>query len=361
MVPQDRRERIMTTHTLQLLGAARRAALSLCLWPLALAHGCVAEPAHAAPARARANVRVVQAERSQRPVLTELVGSVRAVRRSTVAAQISGTVAQIRVGLGSAVRAGEVLVRLSADEVDARLAQARALSALATPERDRASKLLQLGAISTARYDEAVSQWSVAQAREAEATAFADRILVRAPFAGLVSEKRVNVGDSAMPGQALLVLEAPDAFRFEAQLPESLARLGLSIGQTVPLRIDDLDHELTGTVCEIQPAADEATRTRLLKLDLPKHPALRSGQFGRLLLATGASNAVSIPAAALVRHGQLEGVFVVESGTARLRLVRTAREYADRIEIAAGLTGGEALVTSPDTALRDGQPVEVAP
>jgi membrane fusion protein, multidrug efflux system len=289
-----------------------------------------------------------------------LVGSVRAVRSTTIAALISGKVAEVRVGLGSSVRAGEVLVRLSAREIDARLEQARAMSALANPERDRAVNLRNQQAISAAHYDAAISQWNVAQARHAEAIAIADHAIVRAPFAGVVSAKLANVGDTAMPGQALLVLEAPGAFRFESRVPETIAAHELAIGKSLAVRLDGLDHDIAGTIAEIQPASDEATRTRLVKIDVPPMPGLRSGRFGRLLLASGVSDAVSVPAEALVRHGQLEGVFVVDSGSARLRLVRSARERDGRLEIASGLTGDENVVLHA-ADLIDGQPVEVAP
>lgn len=319
--------------------------------------GCAPEPARAvADVQPRA-VRVVQADRTESAVVTELVGSVRAVRSSSIASLISGTVATVRVGLGSSVRAGEVLLRLSAREIDARVEQARAMAALASPERDRAVHLRDQGAISTAQYDAVMSQWNIAQARQAEANAVAEHAIIRAPFSGVISAKLANVGDTAMPGQALLMLEAPGAFRFEARVPETL---GLSIGTSVSIRLDGRSDTITGTVAEIQPVADEATRTRLAKIDLPKLPGLRSGGFGRLLLATGARSAVSVPAQALIRQGQLEGVFVVDSGTARLRLVRSARERDGRLEIASGLAGNESIVLAA-ADLVDGQRVEVVP
>jgi RND family efflux transporter MFP subunit len=327
---------------------------------LAVTWGCAAEPARPIPVAAPRAVRTVRADRIQRPVVTEVVGTVRAARRATLAPLISGTVAEVRVGLGSAVRAGEVLVRLSAPEVHARVAQTRAVSALARRERDRAVRLIQQQAISAAQVDAAVSQWSLAEARQAEASTIADRTVVRAPFAGVITAKLASAGDTAMPGQPLLILEAPGALRFEARVPESAAdRLG--IGAALPVRLDGRDRDLEGTVAEIQPASDDATRTRLVKVDLPATPGIASGRFGRLLLATGTSRAVSVPAAAFVRHGQLEGVFVVDAGAARLRLVRAGRSFGDRLEIASGLSGDELVVLAGAGDLIDGQRVEVMP
>lgn len=327
---------------------------------LALLVGCSGEPPpRPASEKAPARVRVVQVERSSRPVITEVVGTVRAVRSATLAPLISGMVAEIRVGLGSSVRAGEILVRLSAREIEARLEQSRAVAALAKRDRDRATTLKEQGAMSSAQYDTAMSQWNVAQAREAEASTLAERMVLRAPFAGVVTAKLANVGDTAMPGQALLVVEAPSALRFEARVPEAAADR-LSVGATVPVRLDGLDQNLQGRVAEIQPAADDATRTRLVKVDLPEVAGLRSGRFGRLLVATSDSQTVTIPAEALVRHGQLETVFVVDSGTARLRLVRAGRERDGSLEVVSGLSGNEKVALPGAVELVDGQRVEEA-
>jgi membrane fusion protein, multidrug efflux system len=329
------------------------------LVPVALLCGCAGEPARPpAPSAPPRGVRVATAERTRRAVTTEVVGTVRAVRSATIAPLISGTVAEIRVGLGSSVRAGDVLVRLSAREIDARLEQTRAVAALAKRERDRATVLRDQGAISIAQYDAAMSQWGVAQAGQAEASTIADRRLLRAPFAGVVTAKLANAGDTAMPGQPLLVLEAPEPLRFEARVPE--AAVGqLTVGQALPVRLDGLDQDLEGHVAEIQPGSDDATRTRLAKIDLPQTAGMRSGRFGRVRVATGTSVAVTVPAEAVVRHGQLEAVFVVGAGTARLRLVRTGRGEDGRLEIASGLSGDEKVVLAGPADLADGQKVEV--
>jgi RND family efflux transporter MFP subunit len=291
--------------------------------------------------------------------MTEVVGTVRAVRSATIAPLIIGTVAEVRVGLGSSVRAGEILVRLSAREVDARLDQTRAVTALARRERERATTLKGQGAISSSQYDAAMSQWSLAEAREAEASTLADRMVLRAPFASVVTAKLANVGDTAMPGQALLVLEAPSALRFEARVPEASVDW-LTVGASVPIRLDGLDKGLEGRVAEIQPAADDATRTRLVKVDLPQVSGLRSGRFGRLLLATGSAQTVAVPAEAVTRHGQLETVFVVDSGTARLRLIRTGREREQWLDVVSGLSGEEKVALPGAVELVDGQRVEEA-
>jgi RND family efflux transporter MFP subunit len=234
------------------------------------------------------------------------------------------------------------------------------MSAQAERDRSRAILLKEQGAISVAQFEAAVSQWSVARARQVEAGSVAERTVLRAPFGGVITAKLANVGDTALPGQPLLVVETPSALRFEAPVPERTGE-NLAVGDHLPVRLDGMDRDLVGQIAEIRPAADDATRTRLFKIDLPDAPGLRSGRFGRVLIAGGRSIAVTVPPEAVIRRGQLETVFVVDSGVARLRLVRTGRERGDRLEISSGLSGGEPVALPGTAELVDGQRVEEAP
>jgi membrane fusion protein, multidrug efflux system len=302
-------------------------------------------------------VQVAQAERAHRSQLTEVVGTVRATRSATIAPLLGGTVTEIRVGLGSSVRAGEVLVRLSAGDVAARLEQTRVTSAQAERDRNRAILLREQGAISVAQFEATISQWSVARARQAEASSIAERTVLRAPFAGVITAKVASVGDTALPGQPLLVLEMPSALRFEAQVPERAGE-DLAVGYRLPVRLEGLERDLEGRIAEIRPASDDATRTRLFKIDLPETPGLRPGRFGRALVRGDQTVAVTVPSKAVVRRGQLETIYVVESGVVHLRLVRSVREREGQMEISSGLSGGETVVLAEAAQLVDGQRVE---
>jgi RND family efflux transporter MFP subunit len=326
---------------------------------LAVLCGCTSQvQARTPPSSPTREIRVAAAERSPQPVTIEVVGTVRSAHDATLAPLISGTVTEVRVGLGSAVRAGQLLVRISARDVDARLEQSRAVSTRAARDRDRALALKQLGAITDAQYEAALSEWNLASARDAEASAVAERTVVRAPFAGVITSKLANVGDAALPGRPLVTLETPAAKRFEAMIPESASGT-LEEGQVVPVRIERLERELEGRIAEIQPASDDGTRSRLVKIDLPVTPGLRSGEFGRVLLASGREVEVTVPTAAVIRRGQLETVFVVDSGVARLRLVRCGHERDGRVQISSGLSGGETVALASAAELVDGQQVRV--
>src|SRR5215813_4415136 len=157
---------------------------------LGLLSGCAADASpRQTPCAPPRRVRVVKAERANEPVVTEVVGTVRATRSATIAPLISGTVGEVRVGLGSSVRAGDILVRLSARDVEARLEQTRAMSEQASRDRARAIALRQQEVISLAQYEATIAQWNLARARNSEASSIAERLVLRAPFTGVITSK----------------------------------------------------------------------------------------------------------------------------------------------------------------------------
>jgi RND family efflux transporter MFP subunit len=290
----------------------------------------------------------------------EVVGTVRARTSASIAPTVMGRIDEMPVKLGQHLHAGDVVARVSAAEITARVDQARAVESRARTDFDRAKRLFDDGAISSAQFEVAQSELAVARGSLAEASALESHTVLRAPFAGVVTSKIANVGDTAVPGQPLLVLENPTSLRFEAMVPEASTH-ELATGRGLPVRIDGLTGALEGPVAEISPVADPTSRTVLVKIDLPTDPRLHAGLFGRLSIVTRHSQAIAVPANALVRHGQLEEIFVVDRNVARLRLVRTGHERDGSVEIVSGLTEGELVAVSEVGELTDGRPVEVVP
>jgi RND family efflux transporter MFP subunit len=315
--------------------------------------------ARAAPAPA-VSVRTARASEVRWAIGEAIVGTVRAARTATVASTVAGTVADVRVALGDRVRPGDVLVRLSAREIDARVQQAEAAHVQAKLEHERSVILRDGAAIPQAQADATLAQLRIAEAVRSEARTMADHTVLRAPFAGIVGAKLVEVGDVAIPGRPLLVIEAADLLRFEAAVPEA-ATHALGRGDALAVSIDGASATVDGTIAEISPSADPATRTVLIKLDLPRGTHAHPGMFGRVASTTGYRAAVAVPLAGLVRRGQIDELFVVENGAARLRLVRTGREHDGLVELLGGVREGETIAITEAAQLRDGQPVEVLP
>ncbi len=304
------------------------------------------------------SVRVQTAQSKPRAATEEVVGTVRAKLRATLEAKLSGRIGEMPVVLGQHLRPGQLVARLDAAEVKARLEQAQA--ALGQAERDwkRISTLLGQQAVTQSEYDAAEARQRAAKAAVAEAQAMLGYVEVLAPFEGVVTKKWADLGDLAVPGKPLVDLEASSALQLEADVPEAIASR-VQYGARLLVRSYGLTNELTGTVSEIAPAADPLSRTFRVKLDLPPAAGLRSGQFARLVVPLGESRSVRVPASAVVRRGQLEILFVVADQHAQLRLVKTGQQVGDELEILSGLEAGDQIVVDGPARLRDGQPVIV--
>jgi RND family efflux transporter MFP subunit len=300
---------------------------------------------------------LVAAERL--PLLVEAPATVRPAERAVIAAKLTGTVASFPLGLGQAVAAGDVLLTLQAPEAEARLRQAQAQLAEATRTAERERTLVAKGVNAPDAQRDAEDRLRYAQAAAAEAEAMLDYATVRAPFAGVMTEKHVLPGDLATPGLPLLALESTSHLRAEGTIPEKAAT-GLRPGDTVAVSLDDGAAPVSGRLEEISTAADAVSRSVLVKVALPDGAA-RSGQFARLQVSHTVADTLLVPADAITRYGQMERLFVVEQARAVLRLVKTGRTLNHRIEILSGLNAGEQVVLAPPSALRDGQPVTLQP
>ncbi len=304
-----------------------------------------------------APVRIQTVQSKPQAITEEVVGTVRAKLHATLEAKLSGRVDKLPVVLGQRVKAGELVARLDAAEIGARLEQAEA--SLDQAERDwkRVSALFEQQAVTRAEYDAAQSRSRVAKGAAAEAKAMMSYVEVVAPFDGVVTKKWADVGDLAAPGKPLIAIEDPLVLQLEADVPQAIASY-VKRDARLAARVDGVSGELTGTVSEIAPAADPASRTFRVKVDLSGQPGLRSGQFARLLVPVGESNSLRVPVSAVVQRGQLEIVFVVANQHAQLHLVKTGKRVGDEMEILSGLHAGDAAVIDGAAQLTDGQSVE---
>lgn len=301
-------------------------------------------------------VEVVTADRGAGVDTFELPGTVRPYDQAILEAKITGTVSERPVVLGQVVAAGELLLRLDAPELEARVLQVRARYEQARGDlaRERTLEAQNATARDNVRRLENELEALAAALREAETLRSFQEI--RAPFAGVVTSLSADTGDLAAPGKPLVGLEGTDRFQVELELPQRL-RAAVVLGQ--PLLVRSPGDSFTALPEEVSPAADPATRTSLVKLAVPGEVAVHSGDFVRVEVPSGSRNVVTIPETARREFGQMEQVFVVEDGRARLRLVRTVPHVDGRREVLAGLQGGEALVQAPTAALRDGALVQI--
>lgn len=325
---------------------------------LALVAGC-SRPDPAAPVAALPAVAVKTAVAllATSPGTQPVPGVIRPFARATVAARVMGGVESARLAVGQTVRAGEVLVRINADELTARLEASRASLTQAEREHARETDLVGKGASTTDALRLSLDQLHLAEARVHEAEALLGYTAVTAPFDGVITADLVRAGDLATPGQPLFTVEGTADLRAELTVPESLAALPL--GTAVSLQLDSGTVE--GRLVELSPAADPTSRTRLAKIALPAGTAARSGQFVRAAWPAATEAVLLVPASCVQSFGQMDRVFVVAGGHAQLRLVRPGATTGGETQILAGLEVGETVVVAPPAGLRDGQPLQTLP
>ncbi len=310
----------------------------------------------AAPTQPAMHLAEAKAIKRQLETSYEAVGTIRPRTEVKVSAQMGGQVLKVNARAGQRVRAGQLLVLLDDAAPRARLGQARqALNAaeaqLKRAEQEHARvRQLRAGQAATERDLEnatAALRSARAEMRRArqgveEARVALDFTRIKAPESGQVIKRLVEPGDLAMPGAPLLSLEAGGGMRLEALVREGLIGR-VKLGQKLPVVIPALERTVTSTVAEIVPAADPATRTFLVKSDLPPVPGLYSGMYARLLVPAGTRPAVLVPARAVLTIGQLKMVRVKEDGSWRRVLVTLGRTWDGMVEVLSGLAGGETV------------------
>ena len=314
------------------------------------------------PAASSPAVAVVVAPVSVQPLWDEeeVVGNVEAAQRAVLSAKVTGVIDAVKVAPGARVQRGTALATIDAREIKARLDSAMAAQDQAQKDFARIERLLQSGSSTRQEFDAATTRLRTADASLVEARTMLQYTGITAPFDGVVTRKLVEVGDLATPGKPLLEMENSSLLRFECEIPEALLDR-VNMGSDLPVRVDAAGAELNGKISEIAPSASAGSRTFLVKLDLPASEKLRAGQFGRVRVPVRERPALLVAESAVVRRGQIESVFVVKEGKARLRLVKSGRQMNGKIEILSGLSGGESVVVREAHLLTDGVSVEAAP
>jgi len=350
--------------------------------------GCSSErqTVNAAPETV-SNVSIVSAQAVNIPDVVEAVGTLRAVQTTQLAAQMMGSITEVRGREGDHAQRGQVLAVI--DDAQPRAALDRAAAAdLAAQQEISASEsdftladatfkryqtLFDKKSVSPQEFDEIKARYQAAQARremaragQAQAKAAVQQARtalgythVVAPFDGLVTEKRVDVGTLASPGMPVFTMEDLRRYRLEATVNETDLRYVYQ-GEQVSVLIDALgDRKFKGRVVEIVPAADPASRSFLVKVELPSDPALRSGLFGRAQFAHGRRTALLIPRTAIVDRGQLQGIYVLDQNKiAGLRYITLGKPSAAQVEVLAGLQQGETLIADPYNRELSGKKIE---
>ncbi len=297
----------------------------------------------------------------------EVTGTVRSTLTSIVASRVMGTVTSLPVREGDFVQKGQLLLTLDDRDTAQRL-QAANMSAEAAKQNQslsektwqRYKKLHDEEVVSQQEMDRMDTQKKLADAEYNRVKAMADEAAtymsfskVTAPVSGRITEKRIEAGSMATPGMPLLVIEGGGSSYIEVSIDAGIGS-EVKTGMPVEVEVDTMPGPLDGFIKEVFPAIDPASRTFTAKIGL-KNVNPRSGLFSRVRIPIGKKEAIIVPEQAIVRKGQLTGVYAVDDqGLVTYRLVRNGKSSAAGTEVLSGLKTGDRIVTSGIEKVLDG-------
>jgi RND family efflux transporter MFP subunit len=298
-------------------------------------------------------------------------GVVEAVRSAALAAQTAGRVAVVAVDVNQQVRAGDVLLRITAVEQDAGANAARAqLRAAEAAASEAEQNYRRYAALADAQY---VSKAQISQARAARDSAVAARnaaaamvtqaaqqanyTVVRAPFAGVVARRDVEPGETVAPGMPLLTIYAPEALRIEVAVPQSRAD---AIRGDTRMQVWLADgRKVAPAQVIVFPAADPASHSVNVRVNLPAlTPQPAPGTTAKVVFSAdaqgnaGTAASVRIPATSIAQRGELSAVYVLQDGRLLLRQLRLGAGDEKFVEVIAGLKPGDVVARNPVAALQ---------
>lgn len=342
---------------------------------LLLCAACNRAPAAAADAgAAEPPLAVTSAEVTAQevPATLRLSGTLRGNRETDLAANASGRVLSTEVERGTVVTANQVLAKLdvraaaiSAKEASTQAASSRAQQEISAKECARYETLKAKGAVSDLEYDRVVAQCTTqpltAEAAAARAQLAAQNVgdgIIRAPFAGVVAERQVEVGQYVKQDSKVVTLVSLDPMRLELAVPE--ADIGkVKVDADVSFRVAAFpDRRFSGKIRFVSGALRSATRDLVVEAIVPNpDKALLPGMFADVELTTGTKKLPSIPRAALLdRDGQTRA-FVLSEGRAEERLLLLGPSVGDRVSVQHGVREGELVATNSVDVLSNGQRV----
>lgn len=298
-------------------------------------------------------------------------GVVEAVRRADLAAQTAGRVQAVLVDVNQPVRAGDVLLRITAVEQDAGAAAARAqLRAAEAAAAEAGQNYRRYAALADAQYvskaqidqaraarDAAVAARNAAAAVVAQAVQQAAYTVVRAPYDGVVARRDVEPGETVAPGMPLVSVYAPDALRIEVAVPQSRAE-AIRRNPVATVVLANGERVVPADVV-VFPAADPVSHSVNVRVTLPaRDPAPAPGTTAKVVFAADAAGpaeaagGVRIPASSVAQRGELSGAYVVQDGRLLLRQLRLGARSGDTVEVISGLRAGDVVARDPVAAVQ---------
>lgn len=288
-------------------------------------------------------------------------GALSSRNTSVLSSKIMGRVVYLGVKEGDHVAEGRLLMRIESGEITAQALSAKAAYNNAKLHYDRIKTLYNEKASTQIEMDQATLGIETAEAGLKAARAMESYTEIKAPISGQIVEKRINLGEMALPGQPVLKIEDNRDLRLEVAVREQDI-LAVQQGKTVKVQIDAMPgKELAGRVSQVVPAADIRTHSFFVKIDVPSEKGLITGMYGKAYFSSGRREAMLIPKKAIADMAGLTGVYMVTpEGRAIFQMVQLGEDFGDHVEIITGLKPGDRIVSERHEAGLDGRMVALA-
>ena len=343
---------------------------------LLIVASCGKEKATTVDNRPTVNVKV-STPGSENGTFISASGKVEAVQNANLSTRIMGYVNNVHVKVGQKVRKGQLLISINSTDINAQSAQVNASiteakAGLKSAEKDynRFKALFTDNSASQKEMDDMTANYEMAKARVEAATQMKNQVNaqlsyanIKAPFSGIVTGKFINKGDMANPGMPLISVETPGKFQVIAMVPENEIT-SIKNGTTVNVLIKSTNDIISGKVTEVSSSAKNTGGQYLVKIVLDKSDVkLLSGMFASVQFPsekTEKSSTVLIPTSAIVKRGELRGIYVVsQSNTALLRWLRLGKQFGEKTEVISGLAANEKFIVTAEGKLINGAKLNI--
>ncbi|HHP7242729.1 MAG TPA: efflux RND transporter periplasmic adaptor subunit [Cyclobacteriaceae bacterium] len=320
------------------------------------------------------NVKVSEVRLEKKPVYLKYSGSVESYDQSLLSTKVMGQIKSLDYEEGDRVRKNEIIVRIESSDLiakrsqlDANLDQAKANLQNTSTNYERIKNLYEKKSATQKELDDITTALTSAKAQVSSLESAIEEIkvllsytLLKAPFDGYITKKFVHEGSMANPGQPIVAIESTDRLKVVAKVPESEV-VYFKNGQVLDVVFKAINAEMKGTVRNINPSSNFSGNQYAVNIAIEEsNLQLKPGMFAEVNLVTYENQQISLPRQALVKKGQLDGVYTVNpDNKAMLRWIRTGKSNGEQVEILSGLDIGERYITYSEGRIENGQQVAI--
>ena len=288
-------------------------------------------------------------------------GALNSKNSSVLSSKIMGRVSYLGVQEGDHVAQGRLLMKIDSGEIAAQTHQAQSAYNNAKLQYNRIKTLYDEKASTQMEMDQATLGLETAEAGLKAAKAMESYTIITAPISGQIVEKKINLGEMALPGQPMLKIEDNRNLRLEVTVNEQDLRY-IQPGVAVRVQIDAMPEKvINARVGQVVPASDIRTHSFVAKIDIPAEKGLITGMYGKAIFTTGKRQMILVPRSAVLTLSGISGVYIVSpEGNAVFQMVQLGEAHNERVETLTGLKPGDKVIINKQEARIEGRKVVLA-